>query len=93
MYKVYDKQLTKNKFLEAELRTEKDVHPEEWFNIHLQWTTEIDHAGLEFKFSFLKLIDISARIYDNRFWNERINDWHNDRSWQDYVSDHRFEDF
>lgn len=86
MFKLYSKQLTKNKFIEFELRTEKDVFPKDWFDFTIRWTTEEDNAGVVVKLTLLQLIKTSIRFHDSRYWNEMTNHWHTERSWEEYKN-------
>lgn len=49
-------------------------HDSDYFNIHLKWKKESDHAGISFYFEVFGF-SLSAEIYDNRHWNYENNCW------------------
>lgn len=85
MYKNWEKKLTKHKSLETELRTNKDTSDGFNFDIGFTWTTKSDQAGMNFRFTFFRKIDFQVSLRDHRHWNETLDTWHTDASWEQEV--------
>lgn len=72
---VYNKQLSKNKSIEAQVSLFDPDMYSDILEFHIGWTTKQDHAGGRFIFSIYKFIFIQVMIYDHRHWDFDNNKW------------------